>query len=110
MNIKSSVVYPALLTLLLVVAALAIHTLDPLPVVAEGSELESVPATPDRPTATTIHEGMVDLEWNDVPRAASYDVQAFRSDWFDLPDKGVCRYPGSLGQWYPRSLGHPERG
>ena len=22
----------------------------------------------------------------------------------------VCRYPGSLGQWYPRSLGHPERG
>ncbi len=20
-----------------------------------------------------------------------------------------CRYPGSLGQWYPRSLGHPER-
>ena len=89
MNIKSSVVYPALLTLLLVVAALAIHTLDPLPVVAEGSELESVPATPDRPTATTIHEGMVDLEWNDVPRAASYDVQAFRSDWFDLPDNGV---------------------
>ena len=22
----------------------------------------------------------------------------------------LCRYPGSLGQWYPRSLGHPERG
>ncbi len=21
----------------------------------------------------------------------------------------ICRYPGSLGQWYPRSLGHPER-
>ena len=32
---------------------------------------------------------MVDLEWNEVPGATSYDVQAFWSDWFDVPGNGV---------------------
>ena len=63
--------------------------LGQLPLMAESSEPESIPDTPDKPTATAIYEGMVDLEWNDVPGATSYDVQAFRSDWFDLPGNGV---------------------
>ena len=45
---------------------------------------------PDKPTGTAIHVGMVDLEWNEVPRADYYEVQLFySSDWQDLPGNGV---------------------
>ena len=74
---------------LLALTALALMTLGPLPASAQADEPPEPPVVPDRPTATAIHEGTVDLEWNDVPGAASYDVQAFRSDWFDLPGNGV---------------------
>ena len=63
--------------------------LGPLPASTQAAEPQEPPVIPDRPAATTIYEGMVDLEWNDVPRATSYDEQAFRSDWFDLPGHGV---------------------
>ena len=48
------------------------------------------PDTPDRPTGTAIFIAGVDLEWNDVPGADSYDVQLFRNgQWTDLPADGV---------------------
>ena len=36
------------------------------------------PGTPDRPSATALWSGIVDLAWNDVPRVDSYDVQFSR--------------------------------
>ena len=50
----------------------------------------SAPDTPDRPVGTAVFVGGVDLEWNDVPGADSYDVQLFRNgQWMDLPGDGV---------------------
>ena len=53
-------------------------------------------AVPERPKATALWSGMVDLEWNDVPRADSYDVQFSRppqgsslSQWDDLPNDSI---------------------
>ena len=55
------------------------------------------PGVPDRPTATALWSGIVDLEWNNVARAASYDVQFARPSqgssppdrWDDLPNNGI---------------------
>ena len=56
------------------------------PVYAQGS----APDTPDQPVGTAVFVGGVDLEWNDVPGADSYDVQLFRNgQWMDLPGDGV---------------------
>ena len=56
------------------------------PVSAQGS----APDTPDQPVGTAVFVGGVDLEWNDVPGADSYDVQLFRNgQWADLPGDGV---------------------
>ena len=50
----------------------------------------SAPDAPDRPVGTGVFVGAVDLEWNDVPGADSYDVQFFRNgQWMDLPGDGV---------------------
>ena len=56
--------------------------------------LGSAPDTPDQPNGTAVFVGGVDLEWNDVPGADSYDVQLFRKFrngqlWTDLPGDGV---------------------
>ena len=54
------------------------------------SAQSSAPVTPDRPTGTVVFIGGVDLEWNDVPGADSYDVQLYRNgQWIDLPGDGV---------------------
>ena len=55
------------------------------------------PGVPNRPKATALWSGIVDLEWNDDPRAASYDVQFSRPSqdgsvpdrWDDLPHDGI---------------------
>ena len=75
--------------MLLALTALALMALGPLPASAQADEPQGPPVIPDRPTATAIYEGMADLEWIDVPGATSYDVQAFRSDWFDLPGNSI---------------------
>ena len=50
----------------------------------------SAPDTPDQPTGTAVFIGGVDLEWNDVHEADSYDVQLYRNgQWNDLPGDGV---------------------
>ena len=74
---------------LLALIGFAILVQGPLPASAQADEPQAIPDVPDKPTATAIYEGMVDLEWNDVPGATSYDVQAFYSDWFDLPGNGT---------------------
>ena len=44
------------------------------------------PNTPNRPKGTVVFDGGVDLEWNDVPGADSYEVQLFTDgQWTDLP-------------------------
>ena len=59
--------------------------------VAARPEQGSAPDTPDRPVGTAVFVGGVDLEWNDVPGADSYDVQLFRNgQWMDLPGDGVA--------------------
>ena len=56
------------------------------PASAQGS----APDTPNQPTGTAVFVGGVDLEWNDVPGADSYDVQLYRNgQWVDLPGDGV---------------------
>ena len=58
--------------------------------VAAHPDQGSAPGTPDRPVGTAVFVGGVDLEWNDVPGADSYDVQLFRNgQWMDLPGDGV---------------------
>ena len=58
--------------------------------VAARPDPGSAPDTPDQPTGTAVFAGGVDLEWDDVPGAASYDVQLFRNgQWTDLPGDGV---------------------
>ena len=74
---------------LIALIGFAILVQGPLPASAQADEPQAVPDVPDRPTATAIYKGMVDLEWNDVPGAASYDLQAFKSAWSDLPGNGV---------------------
>ena len=58
--------------------------------VAARSDQGSTPDTPDQPVGTAVFVGGVDLEWNDVPGADSYDVQLFRNgQWMGLPGDGV---------------------
>jgi len=50
----------------------------------------TVPDTPNRPTGSAVFIGGVDLEWNDVSGADSYDVQLYQGGrWNDLPGNGV---------------------
>ena len=48
-----------------------------------------VPDTPQTPTVVAIHDGIVDLEWNNVPETESYEVQFYDYGWLDLPDRGI---------------------
>ena len=58
--------------------------------VAAHPDQGSAPDTPDQPVGTAVFAGGVDLEWNDVPGADSYDVQLFRNgQWMVLPGDGV---------------------
>ena len=71
-------------------AVFAVLLLAPWPASAQSPGQGSAPDVPDKPTGTAIHVGMVDLEWNEVPRADYYEVQLFySSDWQDLPGNGV---------------------
>ena len=50
----------------------------------------SAPGTPAQPNGTAVFIGGVDLEWNEVPGAESYDVQLYRNgQWIDLPGDGI---------------------
>ena len=66
--------FSAILPLILL-AAIAALIGGALPANAQGP----VPDTPDRPVGNAVFVGGVDLEWNDVPGAHSYDVQLFRN-------------------------------
>ena len=51
---------------------------------------DRAPDTPDRPTGNAVFIGGVDLKWNDVSGADSYEVQLFTSgQWTLLPANGV---------------------
>ena len=55
-----------------------------------GPQADGPPDAPDRPEGTAVFVGGVDLEWDDVPGADSYDVQQYRDgQWMDLPGDGV---------------------
>ena len=55
-----------------------------------GPPADSPPGVPDLPVAKAVFVGGVDLEWNEVPGADSYDVQLGRGgQWIDLPADGV---------------------
>ena len=57
---------------------------------ATDSVQGSPPDTPDKPTGNAVFVGGVDLEWNDVAEADSYDVQLFTNgQWTDLPEDGI---------------------
>ena len=76
---------PAIVTLALL-TALAVLVAGASAVSAQGT----VPDAPDRPTGTAIFVGGVDLEWNDLPGAGSYDVQMYRNgQWTDLPGDSI---------------------
>ena len=48
------------------------------------------PDAPDLPIGTAVFVGGVDLEWNEVPVADSYEVQLYQNgQWIDLPGDGV---------------------
>ena len=64
-----------------------------LAVLAGGSAASAQgnpPDTPNRPTGTAVFIGGVDLQWNDVSGADSYEVQQFTNgQWTLLPANGV---------------------
>ena len=67
------------------------------------------PPIPDVPIGTALWSGIVDLEWNDVPGAESYEVQLFHNDWFDLPARGinVAFYgPGAIIRDLPTNINY----
>ncbi len=74
---------------LLALICIAVLIQGPLSASAQADGPQAVPDVPDKPAATAIYEGMVDLEWDEAPGAESYDVQALYSDWFDLPGNGL---------------------
>ena len=58
--------------------------------VVPGPPADGPPDAPDQPEGTAVFVGGVDLEWNDVPGAESYDVQQYRGgQWTGLPADGV---------------------
>ena len=58
--------------------------------VVPGPPAAGPPEVPDQPEGTAVFVGGVDLEWNDVPGADSYDVQQYRGGgWTGLPADGV---------------------
>ena len=58
--------------------------------VVPGPPADNPPGVPDQPEGTAVFIGGVDLEWDDVPGADSYDVQLGRGGlWIDLPGGGV---------------------
>ena len=57
---------------------------------ATQAPANSAPDAPNQPQATAVFVGGVDLEWDDVPGADSYDVQTYRGgQWVELPADGV---------------------
>ena len=59
--------------------------------VVPGPPAAGPPEVPDQPEGTAVFVGGVDLEWNDVPGADSYDVQQYRGGgWTGLPADGVA--------------------
>ena len=59
--------------------------------VVPGPQATGPPGVPDQPEGTAVFVGGVDLEWDDVPGADSYDVQQWRGGrWVDLPGDGVA--------------------
>ena len=57
-----------------------------VPVSAENA----APAKPDTPTLRALHQGMVEVDWNDVSGANRYEVQFYTSSaWIDLPNAGL---------------------
>ena len=58
--------------------------------VVPGPPADNPPGVPDQPEGTAVFVGGVDLEWNDVPGADSYEVQQSRGgQWTGLPADGV---------------------
>ena len=77
----------ALIGSMIVLVALGLTFSSPFPA---GGAAPNAPDTPDRPTGTAVFIGGVDLEWNDVPGADSYDIQLFRNgQWIDIPGDGL---------------------
>ena len=53
------------------------------------SAQNAAPAKPDTPTLRALHQGMVEVDWNDVSGANRYEVQFYTSSgWIDLPNAG----------------------
>ena len=79
------------LTLAAIVTLVSLTVLAVLVVGASAASAQgTVPDTPDQPIGTVVFAGGVDLEWNDVAGADSYDVQLYRNgQWLDLPGDGV---------------------
>ena len=47
-------------------------------------------SAPDTPTLRALHQGMVEVDWNDVSGANRYEVQFYTSSgWIDLPNAGL---------------------
>ena len=55
-----------------------------------ASAQNAAPAKPDTPTLRALHQGMVEVDWNDVSGANRYEVQFYTSSgWIDLPNAGL---------------------
>ena len=81
--VRRAMLAPALITLgvfaLLITWTLGVHGQEARP-----------PAVPDTPTGDALWSGIVELTWNEVPGADSYDVQYFHvRDWLELPGQGI---------------------
>ena len=74
----------------LMAALLAASVLHPLPLQAQTQEEQPTPDAPRKPDGTAVFIGGVDLEWDDVPGADTYEVQTWRGgQWTELPGDGV---------------------
>ena len=73
--------------------AICTHDGRPLSNRLELTVVGPAPSVPHKPAATVLWSGIVDLQWNDVPGAETYEVQFLREPWSIYPPSGSFNNP-----------------
>lgn len=85
-----------LLALIAVLTAAAAALALRAPNAHAQSASAGVPSTPEAPEGRVLWSGMVEIWWNDVPGATSYELQRFHiAEWGDLPDSFKVTFYGA---------------
>ena len=79
---------PAVSIVVLVASLVAVVLFVGASMFAQGNNRNVVPEIPTDLVATAVHSGMVDLDWDDVSNAESYEVQSYIGGDFEVLPHG----------------------